>query len=404
MKNAIVLVIDRLNAGFLGPYGNTWVETPGFNRLAAESALFEFALTDSPDLPAVYRSWWAGLHAMSGPRAMTGLGQQAAAAGIHTTLITDANELAGHPLAGEFQELVVVPAAPATEAAAEIGQTQIARLLAAAMDWAQREPKSCPFLLWIHSRGMQGPWDAPSDFRRQFADEDDPLPPDFAEPPVHWIEPDEDPDRILGVVHAYAGQVRLLDTCLEVFLDAWETLRNRSETLLLVTSPRGYPLGEHRRIGPVDQAIYGEHLHVPCLVRYPDGAEATVRAHELVQPGDVHATLRDWFGLPRSAESHWGQSLTAMLQGQAGADRACAVSGPYRALRTPAWFLHCETDCRAELFAKPDDRWEANEVSDRCRDLLPELMTLLEEFERAAQTDVMPQFSPMSQLASQGIE
>ena len=30
-----------------------------------------------------------------------------------------------------------------------------------------------------------------------------------------------------------------------------------------VTSPRGFPLGEHRRIGECDQALYGELLHVP---------------------------------------------------------------------------------------------------------------------------------------------
>lgn len=55
MMNAIVLVVDRLGAGYLGPYGNTWLETPHWNRLAARSALFEWALTDAVDLPTVYR-------------------------------------------------------------------------------------------------------------------------------------------------------------------------------------------------------------------------------------------------------------------------------------------------------------------------------------------------------------
>jgi arylsulfatase A-like enzyme len=246
---------------------------------------------------------------------------------------------------------------------------------------------------------MQGPWDAPAEFREQFADEDDPLPPDFVAPPVRWLQPDEDPDRILGIVHAYAGQLSLLDTCLEAFLDAWDAHCRSPETLLLITSPRGYPLGEHRRIGPVDPAIYGEQLHVPCLVRYPDGAEATVRSHQLVQPADVHATLREWFGLPRAAASNWGQSLTAMLQGRAHADRAAAISGSCRALRTPAWFLHCQSAASAELYAKPDDRWEANEVSDRCRDVLPELLAIAEQFARAAQADGPPQFAPLPQIA-----
>ena len=49
-RSAIILVVDRLGAGHLGPYGNTWVETPALNRLAAESVLFELAITDSPQL------------------------------------------------------------------------------------------------------------------------------------------------------------------------------------------------------------------------------------------------------------------------------------------------------------------------------------------------------------------
>jgi arylsulfatase A-like enzyme len=38
--NAICLVVDRLHTGFLGAYGNTWIETPVFDRLAAESFHF----------------------------------------------------------------------------------------------------------------------------------------------------------------------------------------------------------------------------------------------------------------------------------------------------------------------------------------------------------------------------
>ena len=341
---------------------------------------------------------------MSGPRAHMGLAEQAAASGIRTTLITDSSELADHPCAQGFQEVLALTETPATDAARDIDQTQLARLVAEAVDWLEKRPASSPFLLWIHGRGMDGLWDAPSEFREQFADEDDPLPPEFVEPPACWIEPNDDPDRLLGIVHAYAGQVSLLDACLEVFLDACQSLCASSDTLLLLTSARGYPLGEHGRVGPVEQAIYGEHLHVPCLVRYPDGAEATVRSQQLVQPTDMHATLLDWFALPPAASSVWGQSLTAMLRGQAQADRACAIAGCCRALRTPAWFLHRDGDSKLELFAKPDDRWEINEISDRCRNLLPQLTAIMEEFEQATQTDTATHLSPLPQAITEGLE
>ena len=49
--NAICLVFDRLHAGYLGAYGNSWIETPAFDRLASQSFLFDRALIDSPELP-----------------------------------------------------------------------------------------------------------------------------------------------------------------------------------------------------------------------------------------------------------------------------------------------------------------------------------------------------------------
>ncbi len=79
MDNAIVIVVDRLGAGYLGPYGNTWIETPSCNRLAARSVLFEFALADAVDLATVYRSYWQGLHAMSPDRPIRSLPEMAAA-------------------------------------------------------------------------------------------------------------------------------------------------------------------------------------------------------------------------------------------------------------------------------------------------------------------------------------
>ncbi len=62
--NVICLVIDRLHAGYLGAYGNTWTSTPALDRFAAESFVFDRAIIDSPQLDLIYRSLWLGLHAL----------------------------------------------------------------------------------------------------------------------------------------------------------------------------------------------------------------------------------------------------------------------------------------------------------------------------------------------------
>ena len=47
------------------------------------------------------------------------------------------------------------------------------------------------------------------------------------------------------------------------------------------------------------------------------------------------------------------------------------VSGSW-AVRTPAWFLQSRNDAESttELYAKPDDRWEVNNVAERCQDVV----------------------------------
>ena len=65
--NAIVLVIDRLHAGYLGAMGNGWIDTPAIDRLAAGSLVFNQMLLDTPRLDLLYRSYWQGWHAMAPP-------------------------------------------------------------------------------------------------------------------------------------------------------------------------------------------------------------------------------------------------------------------------------------------------------------------------------------------------
>ncbi len=63
--NAILLVIDRLHAGYLGAYGNAWNETPAIDRLAAEGFVFDQCLIDSPRLETFCRGLWLGSHALT---------------------------------------------------------------------------------------------------------------------------------------------------------------------------------------------------------------------------------------------------------------------------------------------------------------------------------------------------
>ena len=490
-RNAIVLMIDRLGSGFVGPYGNTWVETPALNRLASESLLFETVIGDSTRLEQLYDSYWLGTHAVErvcGSRLQTGAGRRQtgpaeselaapryasvavppetksgvgkrplgnagavepatpsgdvvgppeplsllcrlAEAGVTPLVMTDSEQVASHRLAAGFCEALLPGNRPLATAQA-VDQTRTAELLAAALERAQ-ELRS-PFLLWVHAAAMNAVWDAPYEYRASLADEEDPEPPSICEPPHRELGETYDPDELLGIVQSYAGEVVALDELLGALLEAIEEAGLAPDTLVVLAAPRGYPLGEHGFVGAAGDQLHTELLETPLLIRDPRQRHSSLRLLDIVQPADLFATLLDWFQLlpqpaaeARSAaentasassasptvslvpapapldEPAWtasrgqsqspvsgvespqassvgpGQSLL-MLAEQSPWTRSLALSLDESAwaLRTPEWFLLHTKDGHDWLYAKPDDRWEVNEVADRCRQVVDQLKAL----------------------------
>ncbi|MFO7902500.1 MAG: sulfatase-like hydrolase/transferase [Planctomycetota bacterium] len=393
--NAIVLVTDRLGAGYLGPYGNTWIETPAWNRLAAEATLFETALVDTPSLARIYDSYWQGRHALSLPSQPSppALAELLGEKPVQSWLITDERLVAEHPAAAAFDERVVLP--PGEERmTGTLEGTQLARLFATIID-VVRQQATPPFLIWVHAQAMQGPWDAPYYLRSQFVEPGDPAPPDFTHPPEVHLKADCDPDFLLGIQHAYGGQVALFDSCLDILLDALGSSSLSDTTALLATAARGHPIGEHRYVGRGELPLYGELLQVPWILRWPQLAGATWRVHQMVQPPDLYTTLLKWFGMPSPAAA-WGRALRPEdIKFSATPDQliACARHDEQVAIRVPGWFMRRVGEQEVELFVKPDDRWECNEISDRCVQVVETITRTLNQFQAAVhanQRDQIP--------------
>lgn len=365
----------------LGAYGNSWIKTRHFDRLASRSFLFDQAVIDSPELARLYRAYWLGLHAAVPSASATGpsLPQLLTEAGLRTVLLTDDPEVAGLDLSSAFAERIVIESTDDETAASEVADTHFARLLAAAEQWLQTATE--PFALWIHARAMAGPWDAPYELRAAFAEEDDPEPPEFTAVPNRQLPADCDPDELLGIVHAYAGQIAAFDACLGQFVEAFEHSSSAATTLLSLLSARGYPLGEHQRVGACDDALYNELVQFVWLLRFPDAREMLARSQILAQPADLPGTLLESLGLDRGRlGTGQASSLLSHIDGagQLPRDRALIVSsGGERALRTPAWHLRQSEDGEVELFARPGDRWQVNEVGRLCPEVLDNLQAAL---------------------------
>lgn len=367
------------------------------NQLASESVLFENTIADSNDLALLYRSYWSGVHAMCGNgRPECSLARLVERAGFHATLLTDDESVLQHPLAADFGQLVSLTQPGPDRIATAIEETRFAQLTLAAIERLVDSQE--PGLLWIHAQAMNGPWDAPRELAEPFRDEEDPEP--YAEivPPQFVLERDHDPDDVLQVLHAYAAQVSVIDTCIGSLLDAIENHPLADETIVILTSPRGYPIGEHGRVGAGQRDLFGETLNVPLLIRQPNQQTECSRLNSLAQPSDLYATLAGWFGLDAEATSATGHDLLELTSDELAWSREAAFScgDDQRTVRTPAWFLHTQGDASRSLFAKPDDRWEANEVADRCGEVPNLLAAVICEFEELINQKELAELPPLA--------
>jgi arylsulfatase A-like enzyme len=412
-KNIVCLVVDRLHSGFVGAYGNTWISTPEVDRLAAESFLFERACIDSPRLDELYRSYWQGWHSVAnrliaGARFERNLPRQLAAAGYTTALVSDEPAVSRLALSEAFATRDELDLAMTEDVAESIGETHLARFFAAAAErLIEMRP---PFFLWLHTGSLGQTWDAPLEFRDQYRDADDPPSPESAAVPCRQLRRDFDPDELLGIMHSYAGQVTLLDLCVGSLIEALSEGSFANDTLFVLVSARGFPLGEHGRVGPIDEALYCELTQIPWLLRFPDGLGQSERTHALVQPADLFATLVDWLGLPTESSHHIaaGQSLLPLVSGASAAvrDRATIIAAPdERAIVTPAWYMRQSgVSARCELFVKPDDRFEVNEVASRCPECVEQLQEAFAQFQQSCQSPESTDMPPLPEALTFGIE
>lgn len=357
---ALVIAVDGLRASAWGAYGNTAFPTPLFDELASRALMVEWLLAKSPTLADFYRDACPQLKSPT-----------------RRWLITDDPTIAEQ--AGQFDEVMHVERM-ANQSAEQSEETHATRFFARVVeqfaawqkDAAEHQADS---LLWVHFSGLCGPWDAPLELRAHMMDEEDPLPPEFVDPPTN-LQGIDDPDELLQFRVAYAAQVSVLELCVVGAVEAFEVLAG-SEKLAMILGSRGFSLGEHGCVGNDCGTLYSEQLHLPCLILTQESLAPLPRVIGFAQPEDVAATLRDWF---RTSSSE-GMSLLPALGGMPLTlrDLVKASNNGQQMRRSPAWMLIRGE--HSELYAKPDDRWEANDIASRC----PEIITILSDSTTAEQ-------------------
>jgi arylsulfatase A-like enzyme len=343
----LVLQASALHLGFVGCYGNSWVATPHLDRLAAEAVVFDQHI----------------VHELT----------------PHLEAAPDAVDLLGRcRLAAEWVD--------ARSLRADKEGTALEHALEGALTTLEQLRDQDSWLCWVDLPGLQPPWDLSDELARSYLgggenEDDEPWEPLLA--PTPGPTDSDDLELWERLRCTYAAAVSYLDSGVGVLCDELRQRGWLDAFTLVFTGDRGLALGEHGIVGDVQPWLHEEVVHLPLLIRQPGAADAGRRIAALTQPADLMATIGEWFEVPLPPTG--GTSLVPLLRGDTDTVRQACVShwqmgnAQEWALRTRAWaFLlpgpSSEPSGRGpQLYVKPEDRWEVNNVVQHHQELAEEM-------------------------------
>lgn len=404
-RTMIVVTIEGLGTNLVGCYGASICPTPFWDAFASKAIVFDQFWSDALSPVNILESMWTGSHfasrcgtasedsiAYNTKREFSNSGEFGNDDGAdrpsdlftHAMLVTDSDEAASNVADELFGDVAVLQ-----DDLDELQpSTAFASLLEKALGvWAERMDEFP--ILWIHSRGLNGPWDAPYEFRQMMCDEGDPDPPTDTDPPNLRVATDTDPDEVFGHACAAGGQAIAFDAAWEWLEDAIEQLGIAEHCMLALAGVDGYPIGEHGWVGPRGDSLYGERLHVPLIVRPGHSMPLGIRVPQIVQPHSLLELWNAWwndesFSIDDPALVDGLFAPDAPTQWPVNRQYALSIHKDQTHLVVPGWsgrwyknIAHATnehahettglfaTEEHVELYAFPDDRWQQNEIAMR---------------------------------------
>ena len=383
----IVVSLHGCPTACWGLYGNEFSATPHLDRLAVDGIAFDSHFSDKPDPVSARIAWRTGLGS-GGVDLLDTLN----ASGVVTVLVRANREASDTPgfYAGWQKQF---DARPNPDDATPT--TALLQMLPQVLD----ELKSVTsFLLWIECDAMLPPWFVPEGVFEVYVEDlvGETAPDEYIEAIIPWVDPspgwtDTDDFDSWDLLHrSFAAAVTGFDAQLgELFALLRE--RNLHETATwLVTSDYGYPLGERGYVGAHRPYLHEEFVHLPLIIQLPNAEHAGLRVSDITQPADMMPTILSLLKV-ENAVGIEGRDLTAHWNGTPHEPRmhaisVCEIDGyGERAIRTADWTYleptgHADDDepiREAMLFARPEDRWEANDVRSQFPDVTAQMQQLL---------------------------
>jgi arylsulfatase A-like enzyme/thioredoxin-like negative regulator of GroEL len=299
--NVLLITVDTLRADHLAAYGYRSLETPSFDRLAHEGVTFRSAYAAVPLTLPSHATLMTGLLPSTHGVRDNGAGSlEASRQTVATTLKGRGYRTAAFVSAfvldrrwglstgfEEYFDGFQVGLADLS-AMARVQRTG-GVTWAAARGWIDAHANE-RFFVWMHLFDPHTPYAPPEPFRTRFRD------------------------------RLYDGEIAYVDSILGEVLDELSRRSLLDKTVVMLASDHGEGLGEHRE-DEHGLLAYDSTLHVPWIVRLPDGAGAGTTVERAVGLVDVMPTILELTGTPVPSGLD-GESVVALMRApsRAGGD------------------------------------------------------------------------------------
>jgi arylsulfatase A-like enzyme len=407
--NVIVIINDSLRWDHLGCYGNNWIKTPNIDKLASESALFDYFYPEGlPTVPCrttfftgrftfPFRGWQR-----LEPTDIL-LAEILWNKGFTSALITDVYHLHKPSMAFErgfdyTQHIRGHEGDPwVLDESIEVDidryykgdgkdkavrqqliqylrnihlwkseeDTFVARVVKAGIRWLEGQPRKDNLLLWLDCFDTHEPWDPPPPYNRMYTDPNY-SGKDIIQPIPGKVEGYLTPEELNHIARLYAGKVTLCDHWVGQFLDKVKELGMYDNTLIIYTTDHGEPFGDHGIIRKAEPLLYEELVHIPLIIRHPEGMGAGKRLDALVETTEIFPTILDFLNVPRPPRIH-GESLLPIMRGEVESIRDYAYMGQFKRawrINDREWslLLNLDKDNSKELYNLREDPGEKQDL------------------------------------------
>jgi arylsulfatase len=306
--SVILITVDTLRADHLGAYGYGRQTSPNLDALAKESVLFRNDFSQSsetnPSLGSLLTSYFPHETNVMANRFALPPGVDTLAEILHKHGYQTGAVVSNFTLRrGSGFEQGFDTYDDRTDDWSKTKWEGMERLAPkttrAAIEWLNGH-KGRPLFLWVHYMDPHYPYLPPPPYDTMFdapsAEETITLPFNTSHTGKGGIHPAAQLGEHHDVpyyVARYDGEIRYLDQSLGDLLQTIRSLGLLETSLIVFGADHGEGLGEHDYYFAHNEFVYRSLIHVPLLVRFPDGRSAGQRVSYPVANVDIMPTILD---------------------------------------------------------------------------------------------------------------